>query len=120
MSTLTRTRVKVIQQKGESLLVEFAHDGNTERKYIPAATLGEGLVLDDVLEMGIPYGFPWDEIKLEFDRVKFAKQLHDVGIWTPAEALKYPQKLSAALYATLADNLSQVLNIAYLENKGVK
>lgn len=117
---ITRTKVKVLQAKGASILVEFTRDEQTDRKYIPADKLGDGMVSDEVLDMGIPYGYPWEEIELSFDREKLAKNLHDVGIWTAADALKYPQKLSAALYGTLAENLSQILKIAYQENKGVK
>jgi hypothetical protein len=120
MKTITRTKVKVLQAKGAALLVEFTRDEQTDRKYIPADKLGDGMVADEVLDMGIPYGYPWEEIELMFDREKLAKNLHDVGIWTAADALKYPQKLSAALYGTLAENLSQILKIAYQENKGVK
>lgn len=104
--------VTVVNQKGSSALVEYVCDGLLNRVYIPTTEISEGRVLKSVLAQGIPYGFPWEELDLKFDVNKFADELHQVGIWTQEDALRSPKKVSAALHATLAVNLSEVLNIA--------
>lgn len=115
-----RTKVTVIQKGGNALLVQYMTSGFTERKYIPADQLGDGQVLASVLEQGIPYGYPFEEIQIEFDARKFANELHQIDIWTPDDALRNPQKLWTALNATYADNISKILETARHEKKGVK
>jgi hypothetical protein len=114
---ITRTKVNVVSKKGETVLVEYMQDGKSERKYIPANELGDGHVLDNVLHQGIPYGYPFEEIYLTFDSQKFANELHQVGVWTVEDTLKYPQKLWSALNATFADSISKILATALHEKR---
>jgi len=113
----SRSRVTVVSKKGETALVQYEVDGSATRKYIPVDEIGEGLVLDTVLARGIPYGYPWDEMEMTFDGQKFSNELHQLGIWTVEDALKYPQKLWSALNATYADNISKVLKLALHEKR---
>lgn len=117
MNTMSRTEVRVIKQHGETLLVQYTLDGVLERKYIPVVELGDGRVLDEVLEQGILFGYPFDELEIVFDNQKFANELHQVGIWKVDDMLKNPKALWSALHATLADDISLVLETALHERK---
>lgn len=111
------TAVKIISQTGESVLVEYITGEILNRCYIPPEKLDGLMVEDQVLLAGIPYGFPWEDIEIVFDKNKFANHLRNDGIWTPADALRNPQKLWGALRASLADSLSDVLNVSREERK---
>jgi hypothetical protein len=112
------TQVKTIRVKSSSALVEYVADGKVQRKHIPAEEISEtGAVLDYVLEQGIPYGYPWEEIVVEFDGERFANELHNVNVWTIEDALRSPQKVWAALSATLSDSINNILSKASFEKK---
>lgn len=117
---ISRTKVTVLHREGESVLVEYSQNGAVDRRYIPAIELGDKYVLDSVLNQGIQYGYPWDEIELKFDNQKFAAEMRNVGIWTVEDALQNPQRLWSALNATLADNLSIILKTASSEKRRSK
>ena len=115
-TTSEAIRVDVISIKGESVLVQFVDDGKLLRRYVPASKLAilkndatHGLVHASVLSYAIPYGFAWEDVTLEFDTIKFANELRNLGIWTAADALKNPNGLWSALRAGLADTLSKIL-----------
>lgn len=110
--------VKTIKVKSSSALVEYVSDGKVQRKYIPSDQISEiGAVSDVVLEQGIPYGYPWEEITVTFDSERFANELHNVNVWTIEDALKSPLKVWAALNATLADGINSILQTASHEKK---
>lgn len=111
------TLIKVIQSKGQSTLVEFIHDGVSIRKFVPSDEVINGMVADQVLERAIPYGYPWSEISLTFDANMFEREMHNRELWTIEEALRNPKKLKSAIDATLASQLSSVLQIAHSEKK---
>lgn len=114
---LTRIRVTVIETVGESALVQYQTGATVERKYIPIAEIGDKQVLDEVLERGIPYGYPFEDIKLEFDSEKFASELRKIGVWTADDALRNPQKLWSAMNAAFAENITNILQSARIEQK---
>lgn len=116
-----KTPVTIVHESGDSRLVEYI-DANRilHRVYVPASKVIDGLVIDEVLNHGIPYGYPWGEVDLSFDGEKFEDLLHQNGIWTLDDVLKNPQKVSEAIHATMADKLSKILEIAKLEKKGVR
>jgi hypothetical protein len=114
-----RTLVTVITKRDNSTLVQYVEQGVLIRKYVPTAKIDGNFVDNDVLEQGIPCGFPWREMELQFDGMKFENEMHNVGLWTVQDVLKSPQKLWSALQATLADNLSTILELAKEESKGV-
>jgi len=116
----SKTFVTTIRTKGNSALVQYVDDGVLTRKYVPAAKVSDGLVPDEVLEQGIAYGYPWEEVELEFDSHQLADEMHQVDLWTVEEVLRNPQKVQAALNAILANGLSKILDIARNEKKGVK
>lgn len=112
------TLVKTIRVKTNSALVEYVADGKVQRKYIPADEISDNnSVPDFVLEQGIPYGYPWEEIVFTFDGERFANELHNVNVWTVEDALKHPVSIWAALNATLADGINAILQTASHEKK---
>lgn len=115
-----RTIVTVITKKDNSALVQYVDDGVLIRKYVPTAKVDKNFIDNEVLDQGIPCGFPWREMELQFDGMKFENEMHNVGLWTAQDVMKSPQKLWSALQATLADNLSTILELAKEESKGVK
>jgi len=117
---MQKIQVIIIRRKGESILVQYTREDTLQRCTIPVAQLDNNLVDDQVLQAGIPYGYPWEDIQLTFDMKKFMNELHQVDIWTAEDLLKSPQKLWSALRAALADSLSNVLDIARNEHKGVR
>src|SRR5688572_23512470 len=113
---------ELVKQKGTSVLVQFVSDGMIKRVFIPLDKFGDGHVPENVLQQGIPYGYPWEEIELTvtFDGQLFANELHNLGIWTADDLLKNPQGAWSALRATLADNVNNILSLASQEKKGVR
>jgi len=117
----SKTFVTTIRTKGNSALVQYVDDGVLTRKYVPAAKVfSDGLVADDVLEQGIQYGYPWEELSLAFDMQKFTNELRNADVWTVEDMLRTPQKLHSALNAAFADNIRNILEFAKQEKKGVK
>jgi len=116
----SKTPVTIIRQKDNSTLVQYVDDGVLTRKYVPTAKVIDGFVPDEVLEQGISYGYPWEEIELKFDSRQLADEMHQVDLWTVEDVLRSPQKVQAALNAILANGLSKILDIARNEKKGVK
>lgn len=121
-TTSESIRVDIISIKGESILVQYIDDGKFLRRFVPASKLAilkndatHGLVSANVLSYAIPYGFAWEDVTLEFDTIKFANELRNLGIWTAADALKNPNGLWSALRAGLAGTLSKILVEAKFE-----
>lgn len=114
-------RVTVISRKGSAALVQYVEGGMVHRKYVPLGVIDNSAVDGETLEQGIPYGYPWDELSISFDSARFANELHNVDVWTTADALRSPQRVTAAIRATISDNLKEVLTIASSETgKGKK
>jgi hypothetical protein len=113
-----KTLVTIIRQTGGSSLVQYVENDVLTRCIVPSVQVVDGMVADQVLAAGIPYGYPWGDISLTFDMHKFVNELHQIDIWTAEDLLKSPQKVWSALRAALADNLNNVLEIARNEHKG--
>lgn len=111
--------VKVIKYSKGSVLVEYLDaDNHPVRKCIPPDRLSGKTARESDLAKGIPYGYPWEEIGLQFDPARFGEELRNRGVWTAHDAMKSPQSVHAALNATIADNLKSVLEQARAEVKG--
>lgn len=117
MSKKVLVPITVVKKNGGSALVEYIEGDEPVRKYVPVDQINDMQVNSEVLQQGIPYGYPWDEIQISFDSQKFAHEMKQVGIWTVEDALRSPQKLWSALRATLADNIKEILTISSQEKK---
>lgn len=113
----TTTLVTILSSKGSSTLVEYLDAGILQRKYVPTAKVLNGFVADDVLERGIPYGFPWEEIEIKFDMQQFAVEMHNAELWTVEDVLKAPKKLTGVLRKIFEASFKTVLETAFREKK---
>lgn len=112
------TLVTVLSSKGASTLVEYLNaDGVLCRKYVPANKVLDHFVADEILERGISYGFPWDEIEIRFDMQKFAVEMHNAELWTVEDVLKSPKKLTGVLRKVFEESFKTVLETALREKK---
>jgi len=112
------TLVTVLSSKGESTLVEYLNTaGVLQRRYVPTKKVLEQFVADDVLERGIPYGFPWEEIKIEFDMQQFAIEMHNAELWTVEEVLHEQKKLTGVFRKIFETSFRAVLETALREKK---
>jgi hypothetical protein len=109
--------VKVIKDAGKSVLVEYVEDGMLIRKTVPAHMIRNNQVYTEVLSQGIPYGYPFEEIGIEFNAQKFANELHNLNIWNVEDLLNNPRSVLSALNAGFAVNIAKILEIANIEKK---
>lgn len=55
--------VRVIQRKGKSALIEWSVKDDRRRAFVPADAVEDGNKCDkDVIDAGVPYGAPWEEL----------------------------------------------------------
>lgn len=111
--------VTIIKDVGKAILVEFVQDGFLTRKTVPAQHVRNAQVYSEVLSQGIPYGYPWEELEIEFNARRFTNELHNLGIWNVEDLLKSPRSLTSALNAGFAENIANILGQAKMEQKGV-
>lgn len=109
--------VKIIKDAGKSVLVEYVDDGQLMRKTVPAHMIRNNQVYTEVLSQGIPFGYPWEEIEIEFNAQKFANELHNLNIWNVEDLLNNPRSVLSALNAGFAGNIAKILDIAKIEKK---
>ncbi len=113
----SKTLVTVLSSKGASTLVEYLHDGVLQRKYVPTIKVENQFVADEVLGQGIQYGFPWDEIIINFDMKQFANEMHNAELWTVEDVLKSPNKLTGVLRKVFEPSFKAILETAVREKK---
>ena len=84
VETNSAVPVTLIERRGaEAALVEWSADGDLKRAVIPSGEIQDGMVLSDVLEMGIPYGLAWENLViLQATPQALGKALRANGIWT--------------------------------------
>lgn len=106
------TFVSVISSKGKSSLVEYVEAGIAYRVYVPAHQVKERLVSNEILASGIPYGHPWDEIKIDFDMKQFLSEMHNANLWTVEDVLRSPAKVTGVLRKVFEPSLKAILETA--------
>jgi len=112
ISGLNLKSVNIIKKQGEAVLVEWNNAGKPERVTIPANEVTDGLCTSFVLEAGIPFGLPWEEIlgniSNDADFVKaLANNLRTEGVWTAEDVT--PQRILAALQNTYGVDVHKIL-----------
>lgn len=108
--------VKVISSKGQVTLVEWDDAGRFRRILIPREEVssnkgGRGLVTQESLEMGIPYGVNWEiRIKKSFviTGAKVAEQLEVAGIWTKEDFAQNPSAVQQAVLGAAREILIEL------------
>jgi hypothetical protein len=94
-------KVRVIQRKGQGVLVEWRDQEGYHRTVVPPSALDGDCCEPQELLMGIPYGEPWAEVV--GDIVIAGEQIEDElrkhGIWTTEDARRKPNEVVSALMA---------------------
>ena len=105
--------VSTVRVTGEGALVEYAQKGKAKRVTIPASEVRGGKVAQDVLDAGIPYGLPWEEVQLAtITADELAANLRKAGIWTAEDLRRNTQKAVGVLQATYRLDLAALLRFA--------
>lgn len=109
-------KVRIIQQKRQSTLVEWTDEDGTQRVYVPTTEVDGTAVHPDVLAVGIPYGDPFDDIinLSGTDTVKatLIKELHKRGLYTADDVLANVRAVKAAVTDAYGLNVADVLRSA--------
>lgn len=89
--------MKTVQVQGQAALVEYETFGQIKRVTVPVHLAKN----PGVVQAGIPYGLPWEEIvgELITPGEMVAAQLRRAGIWTYDDLLKKPREALAAIMA---------------------
>lgn len=103
---MERIQVQILMHKNNAYLIQIM-DGNVPRRVIvPALDLEDvnseaeiGYITEEVLEMGIPHGIPWELhlSDLHVTSEEIANSLRKAGIWTYEDAQSDPQGRITAL-----------------------
>ena len=105
--------VKIIRSKGQVTLVEWDDAGKFRRMLVPREVVlenkdGRGLIVEEILEMGIPYGVNW-EVRIQksfvITGVQVAQQLEVLGIWTKEDYECNPSIVQQAVLGAARDIL---------------
>lgn len=79
--------IQIVEQRGQSALVEWPQEGDLRRAYVPVDAISNAQCDEDVLNAGLPYGTPWDDLidasKLTPEAI--GKELRRRGVWTSAD-----------------------------------
>lgn len=105
--------VRLIDVSNTTALVEYGSLEDPKRCLIPVDTLDGDKVAADVLELGIEYGIPWEQLlTFSLKPADFAKELHRNGIWTAQDVLKHSGAVHGALQAVYGIELAKIYQIA--------
>jgi hypothetical protein len=119
-----KINVEVISAKGKTTLVKYLDGDFPRRVYIPTNKISDGKVEEHFLAKGLPYGLPWEKIKLpKITGEDFALELHRQGIWTAEDCYSNSQGKRDAiihLYSPLSLYLTEFLREEKLKSKGGK
>lgn len=108
-----KQEVKVVKSDRQSALVEYQENGQTKRVIVPASVAIDGVVDDNDLALGIPYGIAWANlVKPSTTPQRIETELHRAGIWTAEDALKNAAAVQGAIQAAYSVDFSTIMKIA--------
>lgn len=109
----TRVKVRVVQRRGESALVEWLDGEQQQRATIPVTAVVDDHVAEDVLLAGVPYGAPWAElVQLTATPAAVQAELYRVGVWTVDDLRQKPQLALGALQRVYGTDLAALMRAA--------
>jgi len=109
--------VDIIAEDENVVLAQW-HDGEARRAYVPTAEVKENKAPAEVLDAGIPYSAPWEEIieamltPTDLSYKAFAASLHKHGIWTAKDIENNPRAAKRAIDAALGITAGELLRRA--------
>lgn len=108
-----QVKVRIVQRRGESALVEWLDGEQQQRATIPVTAVVDDHVADDVLLAGVPYGVPWAElVQLTATPAAVQAELYRVGVWTVDDLRQKPQLALGALQRVYGTDLSALMRAA--------
>lgn len=116
-----KVRVKVVENRGPSVLVEYQEKAGEKgekvtlkRCVVPFAAVDEdGKVDAGILELGVPYGIPWESvIVLSATPEALAEALRANGIWTYSDIEANPNAVLGAIQAVYGVDLGRLVQAA--------
>ncbi len=111
--TPKQIKVKVVQRRGESALVEWLDGEQQQRATVPATAVVHNQVAEDVLLAGVPYGVPWaDLVQLTATPDAVQAELYRVGVWTVDDLRRNPQLALGALQRIYGTDLAALMRAA--------
>lgn len=107
-------KVQIVRRKGNTTLVKYLDSGDVLRMVIvPSNSIIDETVDNDVLEMAIVYGLPWEEIAtIKAIPQMIADKLRQYNIWTLEDAQANPQTVTAALMSVYGIDAAALLKRA--------
>jgi hypothetical protein len=114
-------KTKLIRKQDNVALIEVFDNGVYSRVVVPSHSVSDnGKVPADVLEMGIPYGCPWEEmVTLTATPEAIANELRRRGIYTAEDMLSNQQAVFSVVQSVYSVD-SQALIKAAVEYEGGK
>lgn len=108
-----KVAVTVVRTEGDAVLVEYAAKGDLVRVVVPDKCVQDGQAPLSDLEVGIPYGLPWEDlIVLKATPEDVARRLRANGIWTYEDLLKLQQDARGAVQASYSLDLAGLIEAA--------
>jgi hypothetical protein len=91
--------IQVVEQRGQSALVEWPQEGDLRRAYVPVDAISNAKCDEDVLNAGLPYGVPWEDLIDASGLMPEAigKELRRLGFWTAVDIEKSIQGTQRAI-----------------------
>jgi hypothetical protein len=115
-----RVRVRVVRRSGSAALVEWLDNESLRRATVPLSQIEfddpkMGTVDEEILEMGIPYGLPWEEIigEIKITPSIIANTLRQHGIWTLEDIEGNSSKIVGALQAAYGLDMATLIRGAH-------
>ena len=79
--------IRVVEQRGQSALVEWPQEGDLRRAYVPLDKIDNAQCDEDVLNAGLSSGTPWEDLidPSGLTPEAIGKELRQNGIWGSAD-----------------------------------
>lgn len=110
---IARVAVRVIETRGETVLVEYRDALGLRRTLVPVQAVEGGKASEEELAYGVPYGLPWEDlIEMRASAAQLAANLRAAGIWTREDLERSPAAAFGALQATYGIDLAAIITAA--------
>lgn len=115
-------KTKLIRRQGNVALVEIYDEGTYTRVIVPSNKVSDsGTVNPAILEMGIPYGCPWEEmITLTATPEMIANELRRRGVFTVDDLLSNPKVAFSAVQYVYGIDAQKLVKAALEKSRGGK
>jgi hypothetical protein len=109
-------KVRTVRQSGEASLIEYERDDRSiGRVYVPTSLVTGEEIDPAVVEMGVPYGLPWEELldqRVTPEARAAADALRRRGIWTGDDLRRNPNEAAAVLITAYRGWLHRLLAVS--------